>query len=83
MPITETQEEPRAWQPTIRAHALSWNVLAVATTRIEGTWKAYCGAVPGQNHDHEWQEVMDQGCQLPEGIARAIFPCLADIPYVG
>ena len=63
-------------------HALHRKVLAVARTRIEGTWKAYIVPVPGQNHDREmvehWRE---EGFQLPEGIARAIFGCMEDVPY--
>jgi len=70
-----------AWRPTIRWHALGSRVLAVAGTRLEGTWKAYCDAVPGRNHDQEWQEVWDTGCQIPEAAARALFPLFKDVPY--
>jgi len=71
----------KAWRPTIRISVLASRVLAVASTRIEGKWKAYCDAVAGENHDREWQEVLDQGCKLREDIARLIFPIFEGIPY--
>lgn len=76
-----TREEALGWTPTVRIVALARDVLVVARTRIEGRWKAYCAAVPGKNHDHEWQAVLDQGCPLRKEIARAIFPVFADLPY--
>jgi hypothetical protein len=76
-----TPEELKLWTPTIRIVALCRDVLVVATTRIEGTWKAYCAAVPGQNHDNEWQEVLRQGSPLIKEIACVIFKDFAAIPY--
>ena len=70
-----------AWRPTIRVTALACRVLVVAKTRIEGRWNAYCDAVPGINHDDEWEEVKHHGCKLPEHIAEAIFPEFKNIPY--
>jgi hypothetical protein len=62
--------------------ALAMDVLAVAVvdtfeyddghTRVE--WTAYCGAVPGQNHEEEWQNVRATGSKLPRDVAKAIFP---------
>lgn len=69
------------WQETIRYKALASNVLAVAQTRIEGTWSAYCDAVEGWEHRQEFREVLRSGDKLPEGIAKAIFPEFQDIPY--
>ena len=69
------------WQPKIKLHGLAMRVLAVATTRIEGTWKAYIDAVPGMDHDKEYEQVLRHGDQLGEDIAKALFPGFADIPY--
>ena len=67
--------------PDIYRQALDRYVLAVAKTRVEGTWKCYIGAVPGQNHDLEEAAVLHHGTQLPEKIARQIFGHLENIPY--
>lgn len=69
------------WEPYIRVRALSPRVLVVAKTRIEGAWKAYCDAVPGQNHDDEWEEVMRHGSEIPEALALAMFPEFEGVPY--
>lgn len=67
--------------PIIHIHALSMNVLTVAKTRVEGTWSAYCDAVPGWDHDFEWPAVLSNGDKLTEEVARALFPQFKDIPY--
>jgi len=56
-------------------------VMVVARTRIEGTWKAYCFPVPGQNHDLEEYLWLDEGVQLIEEVARPMFGHLEDVPY--
>lgn len=62
--------------------ALHQKVLIVATHRVEGTWKAYCVPVPGRNHRQEaetyWQE---NGVDIGEARARALFPQYSEIPY--
>lgn len=70
-----------SWEPQVRYVALASNVLVVARTRVEGTWAAYCDAVPGLSHRQEWQDVLDSGCKLGEPIARALFPIFKDTPY--
>lgn len=77
----ETPEEAADWTRTIFRHALASRVLVVATTRIEGEWKAYADAVLGHNHDNEEEAVLDHGDQLPEQLARAIFPVMREVPY--
>jgi hypothetical protein len=77
----ESDEEVRAWNPYIRIKALHCGVLCVATLRIEGTWKAYCASVPGMNHNEEWRDVLNNGDEIEEGIARAVFPIFEGIPY--
>ena len=74
------------WTPRVRCEALAMRVLAVATTRIEGTWTAYCDAVPGERHDQEYGEVLRTGDKLPEHVAQAIFGrtgVFQNMPYVG
>ena len=73
--------ELRDWTSTIRVHSLASKVLVVAETRIEGTWAAYCDAVPGMFHDKEYDAVLRRGDKLMEEIARIIFPVFADLPY--
>jgi hypothetical protein len=69
------------WKPTHRVRALSPRVLAVAATRIECAWAAYCDAVPGQNHEREWEAVLAHGVKLPEAVARALFPRYDAVEY--
>ena len=69
------------WTPTIRTHALARRVLVVACTRIEGTWSAYCDAVPGDNHLMERDAVLANGDKLIEEVARVLFPILDGTPY--
>jgi hypothetical protein len=67
--------------PVIHYRVLSMRVLAVAMTRVEGTWAAYVDAVPGQNHDAEYHDVLESGTKLWEPWARAIFHEYKDLPY--
>ncbi len=67
--------------PTIRRRALATRVLVVARTRIEGTWAAYCDAVPGDDHDREEHAVLNHGTKVHEPWARVIFPEFDDVPY--
>lgn len=76
-----TQEEARTWRPHVVWCPLAMKVLVVAQTRVEGTWSAYCDAVPGVNHSQEYQEVLRHGDKLLEEHARMLFPQLDDIPY--
>lgn len=77
------REEAQDWTPNIFVKALHRCVLCVATTRAEGLWSAYCGNVPGKNHDDEWGAIWRDGDKLPEAIARAIFPQFDGVPYAG
>jgi len=77
----ENSDESKGWEPKIQIRALASTVLVVATTRIEGTWKAYCDSVPGRSHKHEYQAVLDHGNAVPERVAVAMFPQFASIPY--
>lgn len=70
-----------AWTPTIRIYALANRVLVVAKTRFEGTWAAYCDAVPGINHKIESDAVLQDGDKLLEDVARKLFPVFEELPY--
>ena len=61
-------------------HALSHKVLAVAHTRIEGSWCAYIEAVPGHRHEQEAEDVLRHGQKLAEAVAKVLFPAF-DGPY--
>lgn len=69
------------WQPVVARHTLHREVLAVATTRIEGTWCAYISNVPGHDHDVEKYGVLRHGEKLAEEVALALFPDFKGIPY--
>jgi hypothetical protein len=69
------------WQRITWRFPLHRQVLVVATTRVEGMWKAYCGPVPGMNHDMEEQPVLDYGCDVGEKIGLVLFPHMKGIPY--
>ena len=79
--FAETPEEAGKWTPIVRVYPLDRQVLCVARTRIEGAWCAYCGSVPGMDHDSEYQRVLEVGSKLPEYVAVAMFPIFKDIPY--
>ena len=65
---------------------LGMKVLAVLTVGPDG-YRVYVDAVPGYNHDEEWQEVAATGAKQNELVAKAIVENLfhpgfeVDIPY--
>ena len=69
------------WHPIIRVRALATCVLVVAQTRIECAWSAYIDAVPGHNHDNEYEAVLAHGAKLDESLARCLFPEFDAVPY--
>ena len=77
----ETHEECKEWNSVQYSRALAMRVLAVAHTRIEGAWSAYCDAVPGKNHRDEEEAVLQRGDKLCEKVALALFPIFKGIPY--
>lgn len=80
-PESGNNAEFKHWKPTIRMFPLHETVLCVAQTRVEGTWKAYCRAVLGHNHDVEATVVLLLGNQMPENTARTLFPEFKGVPY--
>ena len=77
----KSREECDAWTHRVLRTALAKRVLAVAHTRIEGAWCAYCDAVMGLNHDNEEQPVLRHGSKLGETLARVLFPQFEGVPY--
>ena len=69
------------FKPKIRIYPLHRQVLVVANTRDERTWKAYCGPVPGHCHNKEYSVVLQYGDDVGEKIARVMFPEFDDLPY--
>ena len=76
-----TPEQAKEWKPIVHRAALHYQVLCVATTRIEGMWSAYCAPVPGANHDNEMDEVLRLGSKLREDVARVMFQRFKGVPY--
>jgi len=54
--------------------ALDRKVLTVAIEGEVEDWAAYIGAVPGNSHQHESEEVARHGTKLPFDVAKALFP---------
>lgn len=65
------EEEP---DHVFRVVALASNVLVVASYVGDlHEWRAYCGAVEGEDHSAEWVEVRHRGDKISKKIAIAIF----------
>lgn len=63
-------------------HYLAPQVVAVAQTRIEGTWKAYIDAVgPYTEHEMSVKQVLERGTALPERVARVLFQRFVGLKY--
>jgi hypothetical protein len=69
------------FQPIQVRRTLHRQVMVIARTRIEGTWKAYCFPVPGRNHDEEETLWREHGSQVRERVARALFPEFDSLRY--
>jgi len=54
--------------------ALDKKVLVVAVEGAVKDWAAYIGAVPGDSHDKEYQDVARHGTKLSRGFAELLFP---------
>lgn len=77
----KTEKELDVWQPYTNLYALASRVLAVARSRQEGAWSAYCDQVPGINHHSEIGLVLLHGDKLSERVARCLFPEFEGVPY--
>jgi len=62
--------------------ALDRRVLVVASVNeILGDWTVYIGAVPGIDHEKEWQEVAQYGTKLPKEVGEILFPGLKALKW--
>ena len=83
IPFPENHEEARTWRPSMKRAQLARKVVAVAQTRVEGTWEAFIDGVPGHDESLEWPAVLAHGVRLNGNIAAAIFPVFSGLPYAG
>ena len=65
----------------VRHTMLGSRVMAVARSRIDGTWTANCDCVIGADLEVGIKLVLDHGTKLPEEVARALFPFFDGVPY--
>jgi hypothetical protein len=75
----EVRDDKRGTTYFIRA--LADRVLAVASLDDHGDWSVYVDAVPGYNHDCEWDSVAANGDKQSKEIACVLFPYLEQKPY--
>jgi len=54
---------------------LATRVLVVASVNTSvKDWSAYIDAVPGENHENEWEEVARFGAKISQEMATLLFP---------
>ena len=73
--MTESPETQIFW------HTLARDIVVVARSRIEGTWKAYIASTDERSHKDAISEVLAHGTTVKEPIARYLFPHFKDLPY--
>ena len=71
---TKKELEAMDFTPRITHAWLAPKVLAVATTRIDGTWAAYVDSVTGQTGRLDIEAVLDHGATLNKAVASVMFP---------
>ena len=72
----------KTWKDGIYGHesdyrALASRVMTFAVANITvGDWAAYIDAVPGENHDIEFDQLLEKrsSTKLPYAIAKIIYP---------
>ena len=69
------------FEPEVFWHTLARDVVVVARTRVEGTWKAYISSTDERNHEDAIPEVLAHGTKVREPIARYLFPHFKELPY--
>ena len=73
---TITQKEG-IYERETEYHALANRVMTFAVANIAvGDWAAYIDAVPGENHDEEFDQLLEKrsSAKLPYEIAKIIYP---------
>lgn len=63
--------------------ALDRKVIVVAAEGYVKDWAAYIGAVPGERHEDEWEEVLEHGSKLSPEVAKILFPNFKRLHYRG
>lgn len=74
--------ETITWKKGIYEHeaeycALASRVMTFAVVNITvGDWAAYVDAIPGENHDEEFDQLLEKrsSTKLPYAIAKIIYP---------
>jgi len=61
--------------------ALDQKVIVVAVEGYADDWAAYIGAVKGEDHETEWEEVKDHGSKLAREVAELLFPQFRELHY--
>lgn len=69
------------FEPQIVVQTLARDIVVVARTRSEGTWKAYIGTTDEWSHPDATSDVLERGTAVRERVARAIFPQFKELPY--
>ena len=69
------------FEPLIFWHTLARDIVVVARSRVEGTWKAYIASTEERSHYDAIPEVLSHGTTVREPIARYLFPHFKDLPY--
>lgn len=69
----------------VRYGILARQVIIVAVEGEIKDWACYIGAVEGNDHSEEWQQVKDYGDKLPKSVAKALaeifFPEFLELNY--
>ena len=67
-------EESKAMLEYTAYHALAMHVLAAAKFNYSvGDWAAYIDAVPGMNHEAEYEAVLKFGNKISKAMAETLF----------
>ena len=74
-------DKKSSFEPQVVWHTLARDILVVARTRIEGSWKAYIASTNERSHEDAVAEVLAHGTAVREPIARYLFPHFKDLPY--
>ena len=54
---------------------LGYRVMLVAKEGwTPGEWRCSCGPVPGNNHEQEFQDIIDHGEPMSHEVAKFFFP---------
>lgn len=69
------------FKPQVLRQTLARDIVVVASTRVEGTWKAYIASTKERSHKDAVPAVLERGTAVREPIARVLFPHFKNLPY--